>query len=129
MLVSVHLHSFKIALARCKARRGYSFKRHCALRRWESFLLGESRRNFPGLQDTRLSRSSYPQQQTPCTVSHPQSAPLSLHNKLEDRIPLTLTFHPHSISVKNIISKNFKFLQHDPATAEIFAQPLLISYK
>ena len=60
---------------------------------------------------------------------HPQSAPLSSHNKLEGRIPLTLTFHPHNISVKNIILKNFKLLQHDPTTAEIFAQPLLVSYK
>ena len=60
---------------------------------------------------------------------HPQSAPLSSHNKLEGRIPLTLTFHPHNISVKNIILKNFKLLQHDPTTAEIFAQPLLSSYK
>ena len=60
---------------------------------------------------------------------HPQSAPLSSHNKLEGRITLTLTFHPHNISVKNIILKNFKLLQHDPTTAEIFAQPLLISYK
>ena len=60
---------------------------------------------------------------------HPQSAPLSSHNKLEGRIPLTFTFHPHNISVKNIILKNFKQLQHDSTTAEIFAQPLLISYK
>ena len=60
---------------------------------------------------------------------HPQLAPQSSHNKKEERIPLTLTFHPHNISVKNIISKNFKLLQHDPTTAEIFAQPLLISYK
>ena len=48
---------------------------------------------------------------------HPQT--LSSHNKLEGR----------KISVKNIILKNFKLLQHDPTTAEIFAQPLLISYK
>ena len=54
---------------------------------------------------------------------HPQSAPLSSHNKLDGRIPLTLTFHPHNISVKNIILKDFKLLQHDPTTAEIFAQP------
>ena len=60
---------------------------------------------------------------------HPQSAPLSSHNKLDGRIPLTLTFHPHNISVKNIILKIFKLLQHDPTAAEIFAQPLLISYK
>ena len=78
---------------------------------------------MPVLQDTRLSRSSYPQS------VHPQSAPLSSHNKLEGRIPLTLTFHPHNISVKNIILKNFKLLQNDPTTAEMFSQPLLISYK
>ena len=41
---------------------------------------------------------------------HPQSAPLSSHNKLEGRIPLTLTFHPHNISVKNIILKNCELL-------------------
>ena len=57
----------------------------------------------------------------------PQSVPLSSHNNLEGRIPLTL--HPHNISVKNIILKNFKLLQHNPTTAEIFAQPLLISYE
>ena len=60
---------------------------------------------------------------------HPQSAPLSSPNKLEGRIPLTLTFHPHNISFKNIIPKNLKLLQRDPTTAEIFAQPLLISSK
>ena len=60
---------------------------------------------------------------------HLQSSPLSSNNKLEGRIPLTLTFHPHNISVKNIILKSFKLLQHDPTTAENFAQPLLISYK
>ena len=58
---------------------------------------------------------------------HPQSAPLSSPNKLEGRIPLKLTFHPHNISVKHIILK--KLLQHNPTTAAIFAQPLLISYK
>ena len=60
---------------------------------------------------------------------YPQSPPLSSHNKLEGRILLTLTFHPDNISVKTIILKKFKLLQHDPTTAEIFAQPLLISYK
>ena len=61
---------------------------------------------------------------------NPQSAPYSSRNKLEERIPLTLTFfHPHNISVKNIILKNFKLLQHETTTADIFTQPLLISYK
>ena len=60
---------------------------------------------------------------------YPQSTPLSSPFNLEGRIPLTLTFHPHNISVKNIILKTFKLLQHDPTTAESFAQPLLISCK
>ena len=62
---------------------------------------------------------------------HPQPAPQLSLNKEEERIPLTLTltFHPHNISVKNIILKNFKLLQHDPTTAKILSQPLLISYK
>ena len=61
---------------------------------------------------------------------HPQTSSQSSHNKHEERIRLTpLTFHPHNILVKNIILKNFKLLQHHPTTAEIFAQPLLISYK
>ena len=59
---------------------------------------------------------------------HPQSAPLSSHNKLEGRIPLTLTFHPHNISVKNIILKNFKLLQHEPTNAEIFRQPYFVFF-
>ena len=60
---------------------------------------------------------------------HPQSAPLSSHNKQEESIPLILTFHPYNISVKNIILKNFNLYQHDSTTAESFSQPLLISYK
>ena len=44
---------------------------------------------------------------------------LQTTNKKKE-IPIALTFHPHNISVKNIILKNFKLLQHDPATAEIF---------
>ena len=70
---------------------------------------------MPVLQDTRLSRSSHPQKQTPCTVSQSKIGTTSSHNKLYQS--------------KKIILKNFKLLQHDPTTAEIFAQPLLISYK
>ena len=46
-----------------------------------------------------------------------------------DRIPLTLTFHPHNHAVKSIILKNFKLLQNDPDTGRIFSQPQLISFK
>ena len=59
---------------------------------------------------------------------HPQSAPLSSHNELEGRIPLTLTFHPHNISVKNNLNK-FPVTSARSHHCRDFAQPLLISYK
>ena len=37
-----------------------------------------------------------------------------------DRIPFTLTFHPHNHAVKSIILNNFKLLQNDPETGRIF---------
>ena len=46
-----------------------------------------------------------------------------------DRIPFTLTFHPHNHAVKSIILKNFKLLQNDSETGTIFSQPPLISFK
>ena len=46
-----------------------------------------------------------------------------------DRIPFTLTFHPHNHVVKSIILNNFKLLQNDPETGRIFLQPPLISFK
>ena len=46
-----------------------------------------------------------------------------------DRIPLTLTFHPHNHAVKSIILNHFKLLQNDPETGRIFSQPPLISFK
>ena len=46
-----------------------------------------------------------------------------------DRIPFTLTFHPHNQAVKSIILNNFKLLQNDPETGRIFSQPPLISFK
>ena len=47
----------------------------------------------------------------------------------DDRIPFTLTFHPHNHAVKTIILNNFKLLQNDPETGRIFSQPPLISFK
>ena len=46
-----------------------------------------------------------------------------------DRIPFTLTFHPHNHAIKSIILKNFKLLQNDSETGTIFSQPPLISFK
>ena len=46
-----------------------------------------------------------------------------------DRIPFTLTFHPHNNSVKATILNNFKILQNDLETGATFSQPSLISFK
>ena len=58
-----------------------------------------------------------------------QSAPQMSQKDKNDRIPFTLTFHPHNRAVKSIILNNFKLLQSDPETGIIFSQPLLISFK
>ena len=50
-------------------------------------------------------------------------------SKSEDRIPLTITYHPNNLRVKDIILKNFKLLQSDPDTATIFEKPPLVSFK
>ena len=42
---------------------------------------------------------------TTANTVHSESIRNRHHTKLEGRIPLTLTFHPHNISVKNIILK------------------------
>ena len=59
---------------------------------------------------------------------YPASIVQAGHHRAQ-RIPFTLTFHPHNHSVKSIILKNFKLLQNDPETATIFSQPPLISFK
>ena len=58
-----------------------------------------------------------------------QSSLQASQKEHSDRIPFTLTFHPHNHSVKSIILKNFKLLQNDPETGTIFPQPPLISFK
>jgi len=58
-----------------------------------------------------------------------QSALQTSQRENNERIPLTLTFHPHNYAVKSIILKNFKLLQNDPDTGRIFSQPPLISFK
>ena len=47
-----------------------------------------------------------------------------------NRIPFTLTFHPHNHVGKSIILKNIlKLLQNYPDAGRIFSQPPLISFK
>ncbi|CAH3104129.1 unnamed protein product, partial [Pocillopora meandrina] len=58
-----------------------------------------------------------------------QSALQTAEKDNTDRIPFTLTFHPHNHAVKSIILKNFKLLQNDSETGTIFSQPPLISFK
>ena len=49
-----------------------------------------------------------------------QSALQTSQKENNERIPLTLTFHPHNHSVKSIILKNFKLLRNDPDASRIF---------
>ena len=58
-----------------------------------------------------------------------QSALQTSRRESNERIPLTLTFHPHNHAVKSIMLKNFKLLQNDSDTGRIFSQPPLISFK
>ena len=58
-----------------------------------------------------------------------QSALQTSQKENNNRIPFTLTFHPHNHAVKSVILKNFKLLHNDPDTGRIFSQPPLISFK
>ena len=58
-----------------------------------------------------------------------QSALQMSQKENNNRIPFTLTFHPHNHAEKCITLKNFKLLQNDPDTGRIFSQPPLISFK
>ena len=83
---------------------------------------------MPFLRQTWLSCS--------CCSSRPSLRPtnwlaVSTTSQKENnnRIPFTLTFHPHNHAVKYIILKNFKLLQNDSDTGRIFSRPPLISFK
>ena len=54
-----------------------------------------------------------------------QSALQTAEKENTERIPFTLTFHPHNHAVKSIILENFKLLQNDSETGTIFLQPHL----
>ena len=58
-----------------------------------------------------------------------QSALQTNEKEHTDRIPFTLTFHPHNLPVTSIILKNFKLPQNDSETGTIFPQLLLIWFK
>ena len=58
-----------------------------------------------------------------------QSTLQTSQDENNNRIPFTLTFHPHNHAVKSIVLKNYKLLQNDPDTGRIFSHPPLISFK
>ena len=58
-----------------------------------------------------------------------QSALQTSQKEKNDRIPFTLTCHPHNNPVKAIILNKFKILQNDPETSAICSQSPLISFK
>ena len=58
-----------------------------------------------------------------------QSALQTTQKEKNERIPFTLTYHPHNLAAKNIILKDFKLLQNDNETGRIFSQPPLVSFK
>jgi len=58
-----------------------------------------------------------------------QSALETSQKEQNERIPFTLTYHPHNLAAKNIILKKLKLLQNDIETGRIFSQPPLISFK
>ena len=69
-------------------------------------------------------------------AGHRRAQQIDRHSALQtvqkedaDRIPITLTFHPHNHAVESIILKNFQLLQNDSETGTIFSQPPLISFK
>ena len=42
---------------------------------------------------------------------------------LDKATSCTLTYHPHNLTAKNTILKNFKLLKNDNETGRIFSQP------
>ena len=46
-----------------------------------------------------------------------------------DRTILTLVYHPHNITVKNILLRNFKILQTDSKLGQVFSSPPLVAFK
>ena len=71
-----------------------------------------------GYRDSVVNAAQHRAQQ----IDRQSALPTSQKEKNE-RIPFTLTYHPHNLAAKNIILKNFKLLQSDNETGRIFSQP------
>ena len=50
----------------------------------------------------------------------PETALQTSQKEETNRIPLTLTYHPQNLAIKNVILKNFKILRNDPETKHLF---------
>lgn len=46
-----------------------------------------------------------------------------------NRVPLVMTYHPQAISIRNIVFRNFKELQRDDTTKNIFNEPPVTAYR
>jgi len=77
-----------------------------------------------GYPDSVVNTAQHHAQQT-----DRQSALQTSQKEKNERIPFTLTYHPHNLAAQNTILKNFKLLQNDSETGRIFSQPPLISFK
>ena len=61
--------------------------------------------------------------------SHRDTLKPPLAKVSDDKIPLVLTFHPFNYKVRDVISRNFLILKHDPETSSIFTNNPLISFR
>ena len=62
-------------------------------------------------------------------ISRPHALKVKNKSRNNERIPLTLTYHPLSLPVKKIIYDNFKILQDDQNTKNIFTAPPLMAFR
>ena len=62
-------------------------------------------------------------------ISRQQALQAKPNKTSEDRIPLTLTYHPLSMPIKRIIYQNFDILQTNKDTKAIFTKPPLMAFR
>ena len=62
-------------------------------------------------------------------ISRPDALKVKNKSRNNERIPLTLTYHPLSLPVKKIIYDNFKILQDDQDTKNIFTAPPFMAFR
>ena len=74
------------------------------------------------LLDTAFSKASQ--------IPRSETLSNSLNNVTDNnRTHLVLTFHPFNFKVRDVIRKNFHFLNNDPETSSIFSNSPLVSFR